>query len=240
MSKIDKGTIYEEYVCNYINNSKSNNVIAYLWKDVPDYILFNAKLIDDINDCRINRDTCKNYIHDIGIDIIQINNDTNKISFIQCKNYEGSLCIKDLSGYFAIMAQSEHYDKEGIIYTSNNKYSHNLIKVCKGRTHKFIHLPIENNIIIPKNLFVPYSYQLECVEKINEYYSKTENNSAILQMPCGCGKTFTSYLISENYDIVIIISPLKQHTEQNILNFKKYNKKEEIKSIIVDSEGTTL
>jgi predicted helicase len=48
-------------------------------------------------------------------------------------------------------------------------------------------------------------------------------------MHCGCGKTYTSFLISENYDI-IIISLLKQHTEQNILNFK---------SIIVDSEGTT-
>jgi superfamily II DNA or RNA helicase len=235
MSKIDKGTIYEEYVCNYINKN-NNNCIAYLWKDVPDFILYNAKLIDNIDDCRINRDTCKNYIHDIGIDIIKINNDTNKISFIQCKNYEVSLCIKDLAGYFAIMAQSEHYDKEGIIYTSNNKYSYNLLKVCKNNTHTFIHLPLENNIIIPKNLFVPYSYQLECLEKFNEYYNS--NNSAILQMPCGCGKTYTSFLISENYDIIIIISPLKQHTEQNISNFKKYNKKEEIKSIIVDSEGT--
>ena len=134
------------------------------------------------------------------------------------------------------MAQSEHYDKEGIIYTSNNKYSYNLLKVCKGGTHNFIHLPIENNIIIPKNLFVPYSYQLDAVEKFNEYYQN--NNNGILQMPCCCGKTFTSFLISENYNIVIIISPLKQHTEQNILNFKKYSKNSDIKSIIVDSEGT--
>jgi len=140
MSKIDKGTKYEEYICDYINKN-NNNSIAYLWKDVPDFILFNAKLIDDIDNCRLNRDTCKNYIHDIGIDIIQLNKDTNKISFIQCKNYEGTLCIKDLAGYFAIMSQSEHYDKEGIIYTSNNKYSYNLLKVCKGGTHKFIHLP---------------------------------------------------------------------------------------------------
>ena len=242
MSKIDKGTIYEEYVCNYLNNSKNINCIAYLWKDVPDFILFNAKLIDDIDDCRINRETCKNYIHDIGIDIIQINNDTNKISFIQCKNYEGTLCIKDLSGYFAIMAQSEHYNKEGIIYTCNNKYSHNLMKVCKGETHTFIHLPIENNILIPKNIFVPYTYQLECVNKFNEYYK--DNNNGILQMPCGCGKTYTSFLISEPYNIIIILSPLKQHTEQNILNFKKYStylhsqEKDDIKYIIVDSEGT--
>ena len=101
---------------------------------------------------------------------------------------------------------------------------------------------MENNIIIPKKLFVPYSYQLECVEKFNDYYQN--NNNGILQMPCGCGKTYTSFLISENYNIIIIISPLKQHTEQNILNFKKYNtnlcqqENSEIKTIIVDSEGT--
>jgi len=235
MTKMNKGIIFEEYVCNYINKN-NNNITAYLWKNVPDFILFNSKLIDDIDDCRINRETCKNYIHDIGIDIIQINNDTNKIGFIQCKNYEGTLCIKDLSGYFAIMAQSEHYDKEGFIYTSNNKYSYNLMKVCKNNTHTFIHLPIENNITIPKNMFVPYSYQLECLEKFNKYYSN--NNAAILNMPCGCGKTYTSFLISEQYNIIIILSPLKQHTEQNIHNFKKYNKKEDYKSIIVDSEGT--
>jgi len=48
---------------------------------VPSFILFNVNLIDDINDCRINRETCKNYIHDIGIDIIQFNKDNNEISF---------------------------------------------------------------------------------------------------------------------------------------------------------------
>ena len=154
MNKIDKGAIYEEYICNYINNNNHDS-IAYLWKDVPDYILFNANLIDNINDCRINRDTCKNHIHDIGIDIIQVNRENNEISFIQCKNYEGTLCIKDLAGYFAIMSQKEHYNKKGVIYTSNDKYSHNLIKVCKNNTHTFIHLPLENNIIIPKNIFVP-------------------------------------------------------------------------------------
>jgi len=233
MSKLEKGTSYEEYVCNYINTNK--NLIAYLWKDIPDFILYNAKLIDDINDCRINRENCKNYIHDIGIDIIQINNITNKISFIQCKNYEGTLCIKDLAGYFAIMSQSEHYDKNGIIYTSNNKYSHNLMRVCKNKTHTFIHLPMDNNITISKNILVPYNYQLECLDKFTKFYEN--NNNGILQMPCGCGKTFTSFLISEKYEIIIIISPLKQHTEQNIINYNKYSKSE-IKTLIVDSDGT--
>jgi superfamily II DNA or RNA helicase len=236
MSKLDKGTIYEEYVCDYIN--KNNNLIAYLWKDVPDFILFNANLINDINDCRINRETCKNYIHDIGIDIIQVNRENNEISFIQCKNYEGTLCIRDLAGYFAIMSQKEHYNKKGIIYTSNDKYSHNLIKVCKNNTHTFIHLPIENNIIIPKNILVPYDYQLESLNLFNEYYKNNNSKSAILTMPCGCGKTFTSFLISQNYNIIIILSPLKQHTEQSIINFKKYSRNENLKTIIVDSEGT--
>ncbi len=77
---------------------------------------------------------------------------------------------------------------------------------------------------------VPYYYQSECVEKFNEYYSKSENYSAILQMPCGCDKTFTIYLISENYDIVIIISLLKQLTTyiakyfKFLKNITKYNK----------------
>ena len=237
MSKLEKGTSYEEYVCNYINTNK--NLIAYLWKDIPDFILYNAKLIDDINDCRINREKCKNYIHDIGIDIIQINNITNKISFIQCKNYEGTLCIKDLAGYFAIMSQSEHYDKNGIIYTSNNKYSHNLMRVCKNKTHTFIHLPMDNNITISKNILVPYNYQLECLDKFNKFYENNNNGilQMILQMPCGCGKTFTSFLISEKYEIIIIISPLKQHTEQNVINYKKYSKSD-IKTLIVDSDGT--
>ena len=238
MTTLDKGTLYEVYICNYINNN-NKNVIAYLWKDIPDFILYNAKLIDDINDCRINREKCKNYIHDIGIDIIQINNITNKISFIQCKNYEGTLCIKDLAGYFAIMSQSEHYDKNGIIYTSNNKYSHNLMRVCKNKTHTFIHLPMDNNITISKNILVPYNYQLECLDKFNKFYENNNNGilQMILQMPCGCGKTFTSFLISEKYEIIIIISPLKQHIEQNVINYKKYSKSD-IKTLIVDSDGT--
>jgi hypothetical protein len=145
MNKIDNKIKYEEYVCNYINNN-NNNIIAYLWKDVPYYILYNANLIDDLNESKINIDICKNYIHDLGIDIIQYNKDNNEIAFIQCKNYEGTLYIKDLAGYFAIMSQKEHYNKKGIIYTSNNNYSDNLIKICKNNTHTFIHLPIENNI----------------------------------------------------------------------------------------------
>jgi predicted helicase len=90
------------------------------------------------------------------------------------------------------MSQKEHYNKKGIIYTSNNKYSYNLLKVCKHNTHTFIHLPIENNITIPKNILIPDDNQLECVDKFNLYYQT--NNNAILTMRCGCGKTFTSLL----------------------------------------------
>ena len=110
------------------------------------------------------------------------------------------------------------------------------MKVCRNNTHTFIHLPMENNITIPKNILVPYNYQLECLELFNEYYKN--NNNGILTLPCGCGKTFISFLISQNYNIIIILSPLKQHTEQNIINFKKYSKNENLKTIIVDSEGT--
>ena len=85
MARLEKGTIYEEYICDYINKN-NNNIIAYLWKDVPDYILFNANLIEDINDCRINRDTCKNYIHDIGIDAVKNFKIINNIFMPRHKN----------------------------------------------------------------------------------------------------------------------------------------------------------
>ena len=41
------------------------------------------------------------------------------------------------------------------------------------------------------------------------------SSKAILSLPCGCGKTFTSYMISNKFDKIIIISPLKQFAKQN-------------------------
>jgi superfamily II DNA or RNA helicase len=54
-------------------------------------------------------------------------------------------------------------------------------------------------------------------------------------MPCGTGKTFTSYLISQNYQQIIILSPLKQFAKQNLDRYIEYGYAN--KTLLVDSDG---
>ena len=51
---IVKGTAYEIYIKNYLNNIDANN-IAWLWKDVPYQALRQAGILGDWNIYRINR-----------------------------------------------------------------------------------------------------------------------------------------------------------------------------------------
>lgn len=232
----EKGSLYEKFICNHINNT-IENTLAYPWKDVSDQILYECNFIENFDECREQREEIKNKLHDIGVDIIQFNQKTNEYTFVQCKNYEGTLCISDLSGYFCIMSQSKHFNKKGVIYISNDKVSSNLKVNCNDNRNKIIHLPMENKEIVNnKIIFNPYDYQIECCDKFEEYYQSHTNG--ILTMPCGTGKTYCSFLISYNYDIIIILSPLKQFAEQNLENFRKYKNDKNIKYLLVDSDGT--
>ena len=89
---------------------------------------------------------------------------------------------------------------------------------------KIIELIILNYLqeekVIEEKIIKPYNYQLEAVNKFIKYF-KT-NNQGILSLPCGTGKTYTSYLISEKYNKIIIISPLKQFAKQNLDRFIEY------------------
>jgi len=138
----EKGAEYERFVCDYINSTMEDTV-AYLWKDVPVDMLIECDILLK-SDKKIN--LCKNVLHDVGIDIIQKNTKTNKFTFIQCKNFIGSLCIKHLSGYCCVMMQSKHLNKDCIVYVSNDKISHYLKKQLENDArHIFVHLPMEDS-----------------------------------------------------------------------------------------------
>ena len=82
-----RGDIYEIYINTYINTLKSTK-ISYLWKDVPEVVLYKANLITCYNEHRLKRKSDKiNPLQDIGIDILTVNNDET-IIFVQCKNYK--------------------------------------------------------------------------------------------------------------------------------------------------------
>ena len=168
LTNAEKGTTYEKFVCDHINNTMDDTV-AYLWKDVPINMLIECKFIPASDK---NIDLCKNVLHDIGIDIVQKNTKTNKFTFIQCKNFISSLCIKHLSGYCCVMMQSKHLDKDCVVYVSNDKISHYLKKQLENDArHTFVHLPMhmkntieetEINFEIAKNKKVNNkSYKLE-------------------------------------------------------------------------------
>jgi superfamily II DNA or RNA helicase/cell shape-determining protein MreC len=207
------------------------------------------------------------YLHnhkDIGIDIVQIEND--KCSIVQCKNgYNNGLCIDDISGIMMRCAFNRDVNtfiyytsflSRNILYTANissyvvqidcsNRIDHTLFETSETSNNKiyFVKLPYENgnldNLDNPdkedvKTEIVPYSYQTEAVNKFKEHYDT--NNRGILSLPCGCGKTYTGYLISNNYKHIIIISPLREFASQNLNRFIEYGYDKK-NTLLVDTDG---
>ena len=55
-------------------------------------------------------------------------------------------------------------------------------------------------------------------------------------MPCGTGKTFTAYLIAQEFKNVFITSPLKEFAKQNLDRFVEYGYPR-LNTLLVDSDG---
>ena len=261
MNNQEKGLLYEKYVKDFIIQHLDTN--AFLWNECPENILIKYNLVHSHNDMRLMRkDLKEGHLHnhkDIGIDIIQIDNN-DKCSIVQCKNgYKDGLCISDLSGIMLRTALIRDI-KTYIYYTSclsrnlndTTKLSPyvvyidstNDIETLKllegGNDNKiyFVKLLCEDSNSINEevihSIITPYSYQLEAVSKFKEHY--ISNNRGISAIPCGCGKTYISMLISIDYKQIVILSPLREFARQNLNRFIEYgyNRKN---TLLVDSDG---
>ena len=257
MNNIEKGFLYEKQIKNFIINNTNFN--AYLWNECPETILIDNKLISSHKQNCIIRKEIKegklNNYKDIGIDIIQIDNNNICNGIIQCKNgYLNGICISDISG---IMIRSAFNKTLPTFIYYTNSLSKNINHLISLNPNvlslDFSELKninyYENNIyfikqpfnynekdinIINKIIYTPYEYQIEAVNKIKENFKK--NNRSIISIPCGCGKTYISYLLSLNYNHIIIISPLKEFALQNLNRYIDYgyNKTD---TILIDSDG---
>jgi superfamily II DNA or RNA helicase len=240
-----KGDDYEYQIKNYIINNLNKN--AFLWSETPINILINAGIIKDANDHRLIRKNNKiNPLIDTGIDIIQIDdNDNNLISIVQCKNgYKNGITMQDLAGFMCWMTHLQ--DINGYVYYTN-KLSQNIKNLPSNKRINYIkHLYEINsndntNLIIPSKMLEdtlylrPYLYQYKALWDYDLHFIK--NNRAILSLPCGTGKTYTSYLISRQYKQIIILSPLKQFAKQNLERFIEYGYNKD-DTLLVDSDGT--
>jgi superfamily II DNA or RNA helicase len=214
---LQQGTNYEIYVRDII---KEKYVNSWLWKDIPSNILLELEFIKDI----------KNKCDDIGCDIL-CKKETGEYVYIQCKNYstlgiDNTITINDLSGFYNFVA--ENSIKNPIVYYSGVLSSQ---IQCRKKKIQYINLPY---VKIGNKDIKPRDYQIEAYNKL-----QTEHRT-ILEMPCGTGKTLITYLISLNYQNIILLSPLISTTEQLIIHYKNYYStcKEPINYTIINSQNT--
>ncbi len=266
MNNQEKGLLYEIHVKNiHIQELKKNaylwnecpenilidnglihchNTLRLLRKDIKEGHLHNHK--------------------DIGIDIIRIE-DNGKCSIVQCKNgYNNGLCVNDIAGIMFRCATRREINTF-IYYTNclsrNIRYilelSPCVVKIdCSRNIDElfdisnydnkiyFVKLPYENTSEVTEVSevsevsevveIVPYSYQIEAVDNFRKHYRT--NNRGILSLPCGCGKTYTGYLISTHYKHIIILSPLREFASQNLNKFIEYGY-EKNNTLLVDTDG---
>ena len=227
----EKGKNYEIQVRDYIRTILKKP--AYLWDDTPETLLIKVGIIGSHNENRLKRKENKeNPLQDTGVDIIQVENE-NICSFVQCKNgYKSGVTYDDLAGFLMWMMSFENTN--GYVYYTS-KLSTHIQSLPKNKRIEYIKLPYIQNIVEEKiNSIKPYEYQIKAKENFIEYFKK--NDRGILSMPCGTGKTYTSFLISNDYKQVILISPLKQFAKQNLEKYIEYGyNKDSI--LLVDSDG---
>ena len=263
MNSQEKGIYYEKFIKSYLQSQNLHKRI-FLWNEIPEPVLIDYGFISSHNCARLKRkEKYENPLMDTGIDLIQID-DTNMITVIQCKNgYEKGLRIDDLSGFSFWIHHLEYYknnDYPNMNYNYVVYYTSTLSNPLKSFRTKINYIKLEpppqpkqeelceelktyyikNTVILDCNKiilnnYIPYNYQLEAVNAFNNLFI----NRGILNLPCGVGKTYVSYLYSTpKYNQIILISPLKEFALQNLNNYIKYGYKSPVLLIDSDYSGT--
>jgi len=198
------GFTYEYYILDKIKDDYEK---IWHWKDFPEKLMYENNLINEYNIY------CK-YRYDIGADLVGFKG--NKYYFIQCKNFNDTICIEQLAGFYFLLLE---YNLDGIVYY-NGKISQRVLDLSNHKRIQYINIPFNNNVIdiIPINNIniITRDYQLDVYNKLKD------KPISILSLPCGMGKTYCASLIAKNYKNIIILSPLRYLAFQSLNQFKKY------------------
>ena len=229
MNKI-KGDLYEKFILDYLRDkSDCNGKYVWLWSDIPVKYIINCGFITDLNKYRIaslQSDDINPY-RDVGVDILQRKD--NKYIFVQCKNYTGTIHVKDLSGFYMVM--SNYINNEGHVYYTS-KLSINIKENACNKMIKYFREPFIQSQIKTTD-FKLYDFQVDAVDKLKIHFKN--NNRGILHMPCGTGKTLIGCYLAKQYQYAIIISPLRHFAQQNLKRFNEYDSN--YKSLVIDSDN---
>ena len=219
------GDQYEEYIVDHLKNTgEFDNV--WLWREVPERILFEENIITDYAIYSLVR-------NDIGIDILASKGDD--YTYIQCKNYTGTICVLDLAGYFFFKAA---YGKKCKVYYSGNLS--NRIKLIYPNSDEFVNVSYVNQYCAPANIntgsndivYETREYQQEAVRLLKD------KKRAIISLPCGMGKTYLSCLMSEGHNNIIFFAPTKELSSQTYDIYANYFK--DYTCNLVSGDGTRV
>ncbi len=254
-----KGAAYELQILDLIRQTQP----AYLWPHTPETILVENGIIGSHNAARLKRkeERANPLQQDTGIDIIAMSSET-ECYLVQCKNgYKQGVSMNDLAGFMCWMASLP--DKQGAVYYTD-RLSLNVRTLPIQDRIKYNRVPFDTsylpspisepstatpsptitlvsepaNIPIQTSVFKPdpekLEYQQTAKKAAIEYFA--ENDNGILSMPCGTGKTYTAFLIAQEFPKVFIASPLKEFAKQNLDRFVEYGYPR-LTTLLVDSDG---
>jgi superfamily II DNA or RNA helicase len=249
----EKGDAYEIFIKHHLIDS-GNYEWVYLWKHVPEAELFESGIMDDWNQSRIVRKVGRSegLIGDIGTDLL-IKAKDGKYSLVQCKHYnnENILRIEDLGTFYFMMMNYTQYVNGIVYYTSklskllndhskkvNSNIKYNLEPFNTARYIELmntIYKPLENINDSSNTKLTPRDYQLEAIGQLRA------KQRTVCQLPCGMGKTLIAIKLAEQYNQVIVITPLKIYCEQNMERFKSQMPSEYFMMIIdSDNDGRNI
>ena len=258
----EKGDIYEKYIYYHLLDTKQYKNV-WLWKNVPEYDLLKSGIMDNWNNSRLirkrenieNNDNIENNLPDFATDLFSLEideNNNNKYSIIQCKNYDDSsnLRPKHLGTFYFMMYRYSRFVNGLVFHTNelcenlinhsltndNIKYNRVNIELDKYKLYNLDKLNSINNDVNNVNnkihniILEPFQYQIDA------YIALKGKQRTVLQMACGTGKTLVSILLAKDYKQNIIISPLKAYCEQNMERFSS-QMSDNYKMLIIDSDN---
>ena len=174
---------YEKQVRDHLVNTGECNE-AWLWSDIPEQELLNAKLINSCEQQRLKRNRSKstkiNSLQDLGIDVLGKNN--HGYILVQAKNYtDCSVTPEKLACFFMYMLMSKLKDHQfRLYYTSrlshviNDKVVEN--EFVERLTYQKLPLidcnaNLSASISLSSEIDLPLrDYQLTAVQQLENYF----------------------------------------------------------------------
>lgn len=207
--------------------------VAKHWSHVSEKDLMECGFLTNAKIHRTTRSSFQEY----GLDGLAIDQDTYHA--IQVKHYSTNVGSKELGTFYEVLflrMRMKNNQSKGYIYTSGD-ITTGLKECIKNSTGILSHSIVKHheNVESEEELRLR-PYQEDALSALDEFDT---NCLAVINLPCGCGKTTIAWhhLAQCEYNLIICIAPLRVSVD----NLKKTIILDEYKVLVVDSDpgGTT-